>query len=207
MPNIPSVFPRISQHPLLTLFQVPLCSSLERSPSCLARAITSPMTNSATLRELLKGELKTAMPCFAAYCVSTWLVPMQKQPMTIKFLASRKTRAVSCVLERMPITWTSLALGVSRCSTVGTRFQGNTTPYPLDQLVLRQGGFQKVDLIPLGGQNISTCLVDVFKKQYSDIFGGKRFQRLRCSCGSGAPLPARSIFTCWGARVGRRRRL
>jgi hypothetical protein len=66
------------------------------------------MTNSATLRELLKGELNTAIPLSAAYFKSTWFVPIQKQPMTIRFFASLRTRAVSCVFERMPMTWTSL---------------------------------------------------------------------------------------------------
>jgi hypothetical protein len=70
----------------------------------------SAMTSSATLRELLKGELKTAMPWSAAYWRSTWLVPMQKQPMTMRFLASLRTRAESLVLERIPMTWTSLKL-------------------------------------------------------------------------------------------------
>ena len=63
---VPSVLPRTSQHLLLTLFHVPLCISLERSPNCRAKAIISAITNSATLRELLKGELKTAIPRSAA---------------------------------------------------------------------------------------------------------------------------------------------
>lgn len=41
----------------------------------------SPMTSSATERELEKGELKTAIPCLAAWTRSTWFVPIQKQPM------------------------------------------------------------------------------------------------------------------------------
>jgi hypothetical protein len=106
--RIPSVFPRISQHLLLTLFQVPLCISLERSPSWRARAMISQMTNSATLRELLKGELNTAIPCSAAYCRSTWFVPIQKQPITMRLRASFRTRSVNLVFERIPITWTSL---------------------------------------------------------------------------------------------------
>lgn len=68
----------------------------------------SPMINSATLRELLKGELNTAMPLSAAHWRSTWFVPMQKQPMTMRFLASFSTRAVSLVFDRMPMTFTSL---------------------------------------------------------------------------------------------------
>ena len=39
------------------------------------------MTSSATDRELAKGELKTAIPALAAASRSTWLVPIQKQPM------------------------------------------------------------------------------------------------------------------------------
>jgi hypothetical protein len=68
----------------------------------------SPITSSATLREFAKGELNTAMPCLAAYSWSTWLVPMQKHPTTIRFLASRRTFAVSLVFDRIPMTWTSL---------------------------------------------------------------------------------------------------
>lgn len=64
--NIPNVFPRTSQHLALTLFQVPRCISSDRSPSCRARVMISAMTNSATLRELAKGELKTAIPRRAA---------------------------------------------------------------------------------------------------------------------------------------------
>jgi hypothetical protein len=64
--------------------------------------------SSATERELEKGELKTQIPCEAAYLRSTWFVPMQKQPTTMRFLASARTRAVSLVLERMPRTLTSL---------------------------------------------------------------------------------------------------
>lgn len=62
----PSVLPRISQQALLTLFQIPSCNSLERSPSCLARAIISQITSSATLLEFANGELNTAIPCTAA---------------------------------------------------------------------------------------------------------------------------------------------
>lgn len=75
-----------------------------------ARAMISAIVISATERELAKGELKTAIPSEAAVFRSTWLVPMQKQPITMRFFASRRTRAVSLDLERMPITWTSLGL-------------------------------------------------------------------------------------------------
>jgi hypothetical protein len=42
----------------------------------------SEMTSSATDRELENGELNTATPLDAAWSRSTWLVPIQKQPMT-----------------------------------------------------------------------------------------------------------------------------
>jgi hypothetical protein len=61
---------------------------------------------------LLKGELNTQMPWLAAYLRSTWLVPMQKQPTTMRFLAAARTRELSLVLERMPRTWMSLLGGV-----------------------------------------------------------------------------------------------
>jgi hypothetical protein len=64
----------------------------------------SAMTNSATLLEFAKGELKTAIPCLAAYSRSTWLVPMQKHPTTIKFFASRRTLSVSFVFDLIPMT-------------------------------------------------------------------------------------------------------
>lgn len=88
------------------------------------------MTSSATERELLKGELKTQTyrmqsglegavqsyfisrldcgllltPCLAAASRSTWLVPIQKQPMAINSLAASRTCLVNLVLERIPIT-------------------------------------------------------------------------------------------------------
>jgi hypothetical protein len=68
----------------------------------------SAMVSSATEREFEKGELKTQIPWEAAYARSTWFVPIQKQPITERFLADERTRAFSLVLERMPITWTSL---------------------------------------------------------------------------------------------------
>lgn len=105
---LPSVLPLTSQHFALTLFQDPRCISMERSPSWRARTMISAMTSSATLREFAKGELKTAIPSFAAYSRSTWFVPIQKQPTTSRFFASLRTFSVSFVLERIPMTWTSL---------------------------------------------------------------------------------------------------
>ena len=42
----------------------------------------SEMTSSATDRELENGELKTEIPFLAAWVRSTWLVPIQKHPIT-----------------------------------------------------------------------------------------------------------------------------
>jgi len=42
------------------------------------------------------------MPASSAASRSTWLVPMQKQPMAIRRLASASTSAVSWVRERSP---------------------------------------------------------------------------------------------------------
>lgn len=151
----PSVFPRTSQHLLLTLFHIPLCISLDRSHSCRAREMISPITNSATLRELLKGELNTAMPCVAAYWRSTWFVPIQKQPMTMRLRASLSTRSVSLVLDRMPMTCTSLdregdisgsvllvffqLCGAVRCGVEGPGDEGSRSSKPdlFNQLILR----------------------------------------------------------------------
>lgn len=54
------------------------------------------MTSSATLRELEKGELKTAMPDEAAATRSTWLVPMQKQPMARSCRTSERSEGGRC---------------------------------------------------------------------------------------------------------------
>lgn len=132
--SLPRVFPRISQHLLLTLFHVPWCISFERSVNCLAKAMISEMTSSATERELLKGELKTAIPCCAAYCRSTWLVPIQKHPTTIRFFASLSTRAVSLVLDRIPITCTSLENEEASCQQVCRSFADQIIYY--DKIVI-----------------------------------------------------------------------
>ena len=48
-----------------------LCTSLLRSPSWRASAMTSQMTISATLRVLLKGALNTGTPMELAACTGT----------------------------------------------------------------------------------------------------------------------------------------
>ena len=56
----------------------------------------SPITSSTTLRVLEYGALKTAMPRSAAAARSTWLVPMQKQPIATQVGAQpSRTRSVT----------------------------------------------------------------------------------------------------------------
>jgi len=69
--------------------------------------MASPSTSSATDRVLENGALNTAMPRCRAATRSTWLVPMQKQPMAISLGAWASTSAVSWVRERMPTKCTS----------------------------------------------------------------------------------------------------
>jgi len=54
----------------------------------------SEMTSSATDRELEKGELKTEIPFLAAWVRSTWLVPIQKHPMTTNWKSASADRKV-----------------------------------------------------------------------------------------------------------------
>ncbi|KAI7491367.1 hypothetical protein KC351_g26 [Hortaea werneckii] len=53
-PTIPNVLPLTSQQPADTLFQTPWCSSLFRSPICLAREMISPIICSATERDVFE---------------------------------------------------------------------------------------------------------------------------------------------------------
>src|SRR5437763_10280496 len=141
-PIMPKVLALISQHLALTLFHVPACISMLRSPSWRASVIISPIMSSATEREFEKGELKTQIPCEDAYLRSTWFVPMQKQPTAMRFFASARTRAVSLVLERMPRTLTSLV----RTDLVLVSQRGETVqsiPNFLDKLVFRQRRLQR----------------------------------------------------------------
>ncbi|CSI55063.1 Uncharacterised protein [Vibrio cholerae] len=48
----------------------------------------SPSTSSATLRVLENGALNTGIPRLAAALRSTWLVPIQKQPIATSFSAA-----------------------------------------------------------------------------------------------------------------------
>lgn len=62
---------------------------------------------------------------------------MQKQPTTMRFLASARTRAVSLVLERMPRTLTSLTRRELVLVLMGEEVV-QAIPYFLDKLVFRQ---------------------------------------------------------------------
>src|SRR6478672_4630672 len=99
---MPRVRPRTSWLPFADLSQMPSCMRWVFSGSRRARAMISAMTSSTTLRVLEYGALKTAMPRSAAVSRSTWLVPMQKQPMASRSGALSRARLVIVVLERMP---------------------------------------------------------------------------------------------------------
>ena len=45
------------------------------------------ITISATLREFIKGELNKAIPFCSQYSISTLLVPIQKHPIVVNFVA------------------------------------------------------------------------------------------------------------------------
>ena len=72
------------------------------SASRRASTMISPITSSTTLRVLEYGALKTATPRSAAAARSTWLVPMQKQPIASRSGAASSTRGVIVVLDRIP---------------------------------------------------------------------------------------------------------
>ena len=63
----------------------------------------SPNTNSATERVFEKGALNTGIPKDCAALISTWFVPIQKQPIATNFLAWLSTFSLRFVRERMPI--------------------------------------------------------------------------------------------------------
>ena len=103
---MPMVRPRISWLPCADLSQTPSCIRSVFSGSRRASAMISAMTSSTTLRVLEYGALKTAMPRSAAASRSTWLVPMQKQPIATRSSAASSTRDVTWVLDRIPSSCT-----------------------------------------------------------------------------------------------------
>ena len=113
---MPSVRPRTSWLPAADLSQTPACIFAVLSGSRRASAMISPITSSTTLRVLEYGALKTATPRSAAAARSTWLVPMQKQPIASRSPAASSTRGVIVVLERMPSRCTPSSAATSSSS-------------------------------------------------------------------------------------------
>ena len=143
---MPSVRPRTSWLPLADLSQTPSCIFWVFSGSRRASAMISPITSSTTLRVLEYGALKTAIPRSAAAVRSTWLVPMQKQPIASRSPAASSTRGVMWVLERIP----------SIC-TPGQR---------LDELVLGQRARPQLDLEAAGLEDLDGDRMDVLEQQH-----------------------------------------
>ena len=86
-PTIPSTLPRASTEPTADLNHSPRCALALFSGIPRSNNSVSPITNSATERVFEKGALKTGMPRFCAAFKSTWLVPIQKQPIATNLLA------------------------------------------------------------------------------------------------------------------------
>ena len=143
---MPRVRPRTSWLPFADLSQTPACIFSVFSVSRRASAMISPITSSTTLRVLEYGALKTAMPRSAAATRSTWLVPMQKQPIASRSVAASSTRGVMWVLERIP----------SR-SHPGQR---------LDQLVLGEGAGAQLDLEAASLEDLDGDRMDVLEQQH-----------------------------------------
>ncbi len=115
---MPRVRPRTSRAPLTVLRHTPARASAAFSGTRRISMMISPITSSATERVLEYGALNTGMPRRFAACTSTWLVPMQKQPMQNSRSAAASTSAESRVRERMPTTWAS-RISASRSSASG----------------------------------------------------------------------------------------
>ena len=99
---MPSVLPRTSREPAADLSQPPWCAETDLGNTPRISMTISAIVNSATLRVLENGALKTGTPLRCAAVRSTWLVPTEKQPMAIRLSATPITSSVSWVRERMP---------------------------------------------------------------------------------------------------------
>lgn len=97
--------------------------------------------------------------------------------MTSRFLASLKTFSLSFVLERIPITWTSLAFVKVRGRSIA--FNDSYSPDFLNELILGKRSLQSFDLIALARENIPSGLVDILQQQDLDILGVEGLQNLR----------------------------
>ena len=105
----------------------------------------SPITSSTTLRVLEYGALNTATPRSAAAARSTWLVPMQKQP-----IASRSLRRVEDARRDR---------GVGADAEQVHAVQGG------DQLVLGERSGAQLDLVAVALERLDGDRVDVLQQQ------------------------------------------
>ena len=78
--------------------------------------MTSAMIISATDRVLENGALNTGTPRWFAVARRTWFVPMQNAPIDRSRRPALTTASVTCVLLRMPSTWTSAIRSTSSAS-------------------------------------------------------------------------------------------
>ena len=143
---MPSVRPRISWLPLADLSQTPSCIRSVFSGSRRASAMISPITSSTTLRVLEYGALKTAMPRSAAASRSTWLVPMQKQP-----IATRS-------LGRVEHPRRDVGVGADPEQLYAARQH-------LDQLVLGEGAGAQLDLVAARLERLDGDRMDVLEEE------------------------------------------
>ena len=106
----------------------------------------SAMTSSTTLRVLEYGALKTAMPRSAAASRSTWLVPMQKQPIA--------TRSVG----RVEHPRRDVGVGADPEQLYAARQH-------VDQLVLGEGAGPQLDLVAARLERLDGERVDVLEEE------------------------------------------
>lgn len=59
-----------------------------------------------------------------------------------------------------------------------TTSQGRGLPNLLNELVFGERGLESLDLVALLGQDIFSCLIDIFEKQNFDVLGVEGLQKL-----------------------------
>ena len=85
---------RASREPAAVLIHSPRWAAALAQGMPRISSTISASTSSATLRVFENGALKTGMPRSCAASKSTWLVPMQKQPMAVRWRAASSTPRV-----------------------------------------------------------------------------------------------------------------
>ena len=154
----------------------PSCISRERSARRRARAMTSAITSSATLRVLLNGALKTGTPRAAAASRSTWFVPMQKAPS----VSSRRASASDPVGDPGP----------------APDAEDVHLADPLDERVLLERARARLDLEALLAEDLLGARVDVLQQEDPDPAlreGGCGGGASRSCCG--LPILSREILS------------